>query len=78
MLRYVGEWRELARDSKPSAPRLALAGRQTAADLVQRLGAAELAKQHGDELSPASEAPGVALPVMLADSLFKLRTRKQL
>ena len=54
-------------------PQLALAGRQAAADLAQRLGTAELAKQHGDELSPAGEAAGVALPAMLADGLFKLR-----
>src|SRR5271157_4271603 len=37
-------------------PQLALTGRQSAANLAQRLGPAQLAEQHGDELSPTAEA----------------------
>ena len=74
----VGQRRARRSGGQAQMPRLALAGRQAAADLAQRLGTAELAKQHGDELSPAGEAAGVALPAMLADGLFKLRAREQL
>src|ERR1035441_3382570 len=48
-------------------PQLAFTGRQPAANLAQRLGPAQLAEQHGDELSPtaagcraASRAPAGA------------------
>src|SRR5271157_3284152 len=37
-------------------PQLALTGRQSAANFAQRLGPAQLAEQHGDELSPTAEA----------------------
>src|SRR5208337_1469941 len=37
-------------------PQLPLTGRQSAANLAQRLGPAQLAEQHGDELSPTAEA----------------------
>ncbi len=74
----VGEHRARGSGGQAQMPQLAFAGRQTAADFAQRLGAAEVAKQHGDKLSPASEAAGVAFPAMLADGLLKLRTREQL
>jgi hypothetical protein len=42
---------------------LALAAAQPAADLPQRMGAPELAEQHGHELPPAGEAARMALRV---------------
>jgi hypothetical protein len=37
-------------------PQLPLTGRQSAANLPQRLGPTQLAEQHGDELSPTAES----------------------
>ena len=51
---------------------------QAAADLAQRVGLAELTKQHGHELAPAGEPAQVAVGVMLAHGLFEFEARKQL
>jgi hypothetical protein len=37
-----------------------------------------LAEQHGHELPPASETPGMPLSSVLPDQLFKLQARKEL
>jgi hypothetical protein len=59
-------------------PQLALAGSQAATDFTQGLGLPELAKPHGDELPPTSEAACVPLGAMLTNQPFKLQARKQL
>ena len=41
------------------------AATQTVADLAQRIGASQLAEQHGDELRPAGKAFGVTLSGVL-------------
>ena len=57
---------------------LALAARQPAADLAQRVRPAQLAEQHGDELAPAGEAARVPLGLRRHDGLLKLGARKKL
>jgi hypothetical protein len=57
---------------------LALAGRQPPADFAQGMGLPQLAKQHGDELPPAGEAPCVPLGPVLAHQLLELQARKKL
>jgi hypothetical protein len=42
------------------------------------MGSAQLAEQHGDELCPTGEAPGMALGTMIADGLLKFQARKEL
>lgn len=39
---------------------------------------AQLAEEHGNELAPASEAPGVAFGSRLLDRLLKVETREEL
>jgi hypothetical protein len=51
---------------------LALRTGQTAHDLPQRFGLSQLAKQHGDQLRPATESLGVLLGPMLPDRLLEL------
>lgn len=51
--------------------------RQTAADLAQGLGPAQLAKQHGHELIPAGEAAAMTLGLMPLHQRFKLQSRKR-
>ena len=57
---------------------LAFGGGQPAADLTQRVGLAELTKQHGHQLAPAGEPAQVAVGVMLAHGLLEFQARKQL
>jgi len=57
---------------------LAFAAAQPAADLSQRMGAPELAEQHGDELPPAREAARMALRVRPLHQGLELCPRKQL
>ena len=52
--------------------------RQTMLALTSRSSTAKLPLRACLRRSPAREAAGVALPAMLADGLFQLRTRKQL
>jgi hypothetical protein len=42
------------------------------------MGSAQLAKEHGDELSPAGEAAGMAFGAGLVYRLLELEARKQL
>src|SRR4029077_18273249 len=57
---------------------LAFAGGEAAANLAQRLRPPQVTEQHGHELSPATEAAGVALGPVLDDGLLELEARKQL
>src|SRR6266511_4999397 len=57
---------------------LALAAAQPAADPAPRVGRAERAEQHGDELPPAREPARMALGVRPLDQGLELRLRKQL
>ena len=57
---------------------LAFGGGQPAADFAQRVGLAELTKQHGHELALAGEPAQVAVGVMLAHGLLEFQARKQL
>ena len=51
---------------------------QASADLPQAMSTAQLAKQHGDKLSPAAETACMALGFGLQDQLLKLPARKKL
>ena len=51
---------------------------QAVADVAQGIGPAELAKEHGDELGPASEALSGALGVMLLHERDELGAREML
>ena len=57
---------------------LAFGGGQPAADFAQRVGLAELTKQHGHELAAAAELVQVAVGVMLTHSLLEFQVWKQL
>ena len=56
----------------------ALAGRQSPADFAQGVRLPQLAKQHGDELPPASEATPVPLGPVLLHELLEFQARKKL
>ena len=77
MLVGVGQGRA-GRRLDPQVLELALATAQPPADLSQRVGAPELAEQHGHELAPAGEAARVALRPGLLDQGLELGPRKQL
>ena len=68
--------RRAGRGRDAQVPELALAAAQPAADLPQRMGAPELAEQHGDELPPAGEAAGMALGVRPLHRGLELGARK--
>jgi hypothetical protein len=57
---------------------LTFRGGQSAADFAQRVGLAELTKQHRHELTPAGEPAQVAVGLMLAYGLLEFQARKQL
>ena len=59
-------------------PQLAFTGRQSAANFAQRLGASQLAEQHGDELSPTAEAARMPFGFVLPDRGFKAGARNKL
>jgi hypothetical protein len=63
---------------RPQMHQLALATRQAAADLAQRMRAPELREQHGDELVPARESARVPLRPRVHHGLLKLGARKKL
>jgi len=48
------------------------------ADLPQRVGAAQLAEQHGDKLAPTAKAAGMPLGSRFFDEQLKLGSRKKL
>jgi hypothetical protein len=55
--------------------KLSLAGGQASANFAQRLGMPQLAKEHGDELTPTTETSGMSLGVVLAHGRFKFKAR---
>jgi hypothetical protein len=59
-------------------PQLSFGGRQASANFPQRLSPAQLAKQHGHELIPTSEAARMPFGFVLLDEGFKLQPGKQL
>jgi hypothetical protein len=77
MLVRVGQGRTIRRGDAQMLE-LALAAAQSPADLPQRVGAPQLAEQHGHELAPAREAPGVAFGVRPLDQRLELRPAEQL
>src|ERR1035438_3291877 len=56
----------------------ALATRQAATNLAQRMRLSQLAKQHGHELAPTGETPRVPFSLVLLDRLFEIPAREQL
>ena len=67
MLVGVGQRRAARRLEDTEVDQSPEAAGQTVADLAQRIGPAELAQQHRDELRPAGEALGGALGVVRLD-----------
>src|SRR5271167_4966397 len=59
-------------------PQLSFARRQPASNLAQRLGSAELAEQHSNELSPTAEPASVSFGLVLANRRVKSGARNQL
>jgi hypothetical protein len=57
---------------------LAFATRQAPTDLAQRVGPAQLAEQHRDELPPARKSPRMPLCLRLEHRLLKVHARKEL
>jgi hypothetical protein len=58
-------------------PQLALAGRQSAANLAQRFGPAQLAEQHGNELSPTAEPTRMSFRLVFPGRRVKPASRNQ-
>ena len=54
------------------------AAAQAIADFAQRIGASQLAEQHGDELRPAGKALGVTLSGVLLDECGEFGSGKVL
>jgi hypothetical protein len=65
-----------SRDSE--VRQLPFATRQTIADLAQRLRPSQLAKKHGDKLTPTGKSPGMPLGPDFLNPALKLQTRKKL
>jgi len=59
-------------------PQLPLAGCQPAANLAQRLGPAQLAEQHGDQLSPTAESAPMPFGFMFTRRCVKAGSRNEL
>src|SRR5580700_139957 len=76
MLIGVGQRRTLRALFHPKMPQLAFAGRQTPADLAQRLRTAQMTEQHGHHLGPTVKSTSVMLRPMMTNRLFKLGPRK--
>ena len=68
----VGQGGVVGRLGDAHMHQLAQAAGQAVADLAQRIGAAELTEQHGDELGPAGEALGGTLGGVLLDQCGEL------
>ena len=77
MLVGVGQGRARGRRD-PQVLELALATPQAAADLAQRMRPPELAKHHGDELTPARQPFARVLGVGLSDHALKVQAWNQL
>jgi hypothetical protein len=56
----------------------ALTASEPAGNLPERVGAAQLAKEHGHKLTPASKPSGMTLSFRLFNRLLKLDSGKQL
>jgi len=65
-----------ARRRRPEMRHLALATRQAAADLAQRMCASELREQHRDELIPTGKAARMPLGLRDPDGGLELGARK--
>lgn len=76
MLVGVGERGALGRPSHSQVREFTLTAGQPTNDLSQRFGLSQLAKQHRDQLRPASESLGVFLGLM-PDGLFEFSARQQ-
>jgi len=57
---------------------LSLTASKASANLTERMGAAQLAKQHGHKLSPTSKSFSMTFSLGDRDQMLKLQTRKQL
>src|SRR5271156_1412435 len=74
----VGQRRTLRALLHPQVPQLALAGRQTAANLPQRLRFTQLTEQHRYHLAPTAKTSRVTLSLVLLHRQFKLAAGKYL
>ena len=72
----VGQRRSLRDFLQPQMPQLPFHAGQPAADLAQRVGPAQLAEQHRDELAPAGKSTGMALGPMIPNRRLKFQSRK--
>ena len=70
--------RGAARGRDAQVLELALAAAQALADLPERVGAPQLAEEHGDELPPAREPARMALGVRPFDQRLELGPREEL
>jgi hypothetical protein len=68
----------MARSSNAQMFQLTLTAPKASANLTQRMGPTQLAKQHGHELPPTSESLGMTFRLCEGDPMLKLHTRKQL
>jgi hypothetical protein len=59
-------------------PQFSFRSRQAPANLAQRLGVPQMAKEHGHELAPTSKAPRVPFGFVPASGRFKFQTWNQL
>jgi hypothetical protein len=66
-----------ARSSDTQMFQLTLADSKTSGDLTERMGAAQLAKQHGDKLAPASESFGMTFRLGDHHQMLKLYTHEE-
>jgi hypothetical protein len=74
----VGQRRTARRFQDAEMDQFAEAAGQTVADLAQRIGAAELAEQHRDELRPAGKTLGGPLGVVFLDQRPELVAGKMM
>jgi len=63
---------------RPEMRQLALATRQAAADLAERVRAPELGEQHRDKLVPARKAARMPLGLRVLDGALEFGPRKKL
>ena len=56
----------------------ALTGFEAVSDFAKGVGSSQLTEEHGDELAPAGESPGVAFGVGLFDELLEFMSGKEL
>ena len=56
----------------------ALAGSEAVGDFAKGVSFSQLTEEHGDELAPAGESPGVAFGVGLFDELLEFMSGKEL